>query len=181
MFVSEGIIIAVKSITFENVRNAFWMESTTVGGSLVLLDSTMNSVTDAAIVVYNTAGATQEQDLLITLDNLVCDQAMTVVFDINAGAVLQTSAPGTVRSWIIGKEYNNNNPNGIWINGGTLDSLHPTTGSLFGGPNGGYFENSKPQYTTLASNYWYGLNDFTNTPVPGKSSSPSLLANTLTL
>lgn len=147
------------------------MESTVVGGSLILLDSTMNSVTDAAIVVDNTAGATQQRDLLITLDNLVCDQATIVVYDINAGAVLQTSAAGTVRSWIVGKEYDNAHPNGIWINGGTLDSLHPNTGSLFGGPNGGYFESSKPQYTTLASGYWYGLNEFTGDPVPGKTSS----------
>jgi hypothetical protein len=139
----------------------------------------MNNVTDAAIVIDNTAGATQEEQILITLDNLVCDQAMTVVFDLNAGTYLATSAAGTVRSWVIGKEYDNNNPNGKWINGATLDSLHPTTGSLMGGPNGGYFENSKPQYTTLASDKWFGLNDFTNSPVPGKSSPPILLTKTL--
>jgi hypothetical protein len=41
--------------------------------------------------------------------------------------------------------------------------------ALIGGPNGGYFENSKPQYTTLSSDKWFALNDFTSSPVVGKS------------
>ena len=60
------------------------MESGTVGGSIHLLDSTMNEVS-GAIVMNNAVGNTQQEQVLITIDNLVVDSATTVVFDLNVG------------------------------------------------------------------------------------------------
>jgi hypothetical protein len=45
----------------------------------------MDGITDAAIVMDNSVGSIQQEQVLITIDNLVVDQAMTVIFDLNAG------------------------------------------------------------------------------------------------
>lgn len=125
------------------------MVSSTVGGSLHLLDSTMNGVTTNGIVMDNAVGSTTQEQVLITIDNLVVDSATLVVFDVNAGTFLSTSVADVIQSWVIGKQYDSYDPDGSWVNGATLQVLHPTTGSLMGGPNGGYFESSKPQYNSL--------------------------------
>ena len=124
------------------------MVSSTVGGSLNLLDSTMNSVTTNGIVMYNTVGSTTQEQVLITIDNLAVDSATIVVYDLNAGTYLSTSGADVIQSWVIGKKYDSYAPDGSWVNGAPLQVLHPTTGSLMGGPNGGYFEYSKPQYSS---------------------------------
>jgi glucan 1,3-beta-glucosidase len=147
-----------------------WMVTATVGGSIHLLDSTMNGIVSNGIVMENSAGSSQQEQVLITIDNLVVDSATIVVFDVNAGTFLETSGAQTIESWAIGKQYDNNNPNGAWVNGGAFDTLHPTTGSLMGGPNGGYFERSKPQYTTLTDSQIFGLNEF-SFAIPGKIST----------
>jgi glucan 1,3-beta-glucosidase len=148
------------------------MESTTVGGSIHLLDSTMNGV-QGGIIIDSSVGNTQQEQPLITIDNLVVDSATTVVFDLNAGTFLATPGAQTVQSWVIGKEYastTNKTANGVWINGGALDALHPTKGNLMGGPNGGFFEKSKPQYSTVTSDKWFSLAMFMFYQ-PGKSST----------
>ncbi|KIM98473.1 glycoside hydrolase family 55 protein [Oidiodendron maius Zn] len=138
-----------KSITWDSVQHAIWMVSSTVGGSLHLLDSTMNSVTTNGIVMDNAVGSTMQEQVLITIDNLAVDSATIVVFDVNAGTFLSTSVADVIQSWVIGKQYDSYDPGGSWVNGATLQVLHPTTGSLMGGPNGGYFESSKPQYNSF--------------------------------
>jgi glucan 1,3-beta-glucosidase len=145
------LIVIVKSITFDSVQHGIWMESTVVGGSIHLLDSTMNGVVQNGIVIDSTVGTTQQEQLLLTIDNLVVDSATLVVYDVNAVTYLATSGAQTVQSWSIGKVYDAKNPAGTWVNGAALDTLHPTTGNLMGGPNGGFFERSKNQYDTFSS------------------------------
>ena len=145
------------------------MESSEVGGSIHLLDSAMTGVLSNGIVMDSSVGSTRQEQVLITIDNLVVDNALIVVYDVNAGTFLSTSGAQTIQSWAIGKQYDNNNPNGVWVNGAALDTLHPTTGPLRGGPNGGYFESSKPQYTNLTDSEIFSLHEF-SFAIPGRNS-----------
>ncbi|KAL2060446.1 hypothetical protein VTL71DRAFT_9477 [Oculimacula yallundae] len=58
----------------------------------------------------------------------------------------------TIESWTQGKVYDAANPSGIYQKGGPLSTLHPKTAELMGGPLGGYFERSKPQYENMTPN-----------------------------
>lgn len=124
------------------------MSGTELGGSILVLDSRMSNV-DVGIWVDSPKADNQEH-FSITIDNLVITGVSIAIYDSTSGALLE-GGTRTVTSWTQGKVYDEANKSGKYQTGGTLSSIRPQTESLMGGPNGGYFERSKPQYKDLSS------------------------------
>ncbi|KAE9376033.1 glycoside hydrolase family 55 protein [Stipitochalara longipes BDJ] len=123
-----------------------------VGGTIYVLDSSFTN-TAAAVVLDAPTGSTQQEQFVVSLDNVVLSSVTYAVFDITTSVVLNGGST-TIASWVIGKVYDDANPNGAWFGGKPLDSPHPSTADLRGGPQGGFFEKQKPSYSSSTHDYW---------------------------
>jgi glucan 1,3-beta-glucosidase len=123
-----------------------------VGGTIYVLDSLFTN-TLSAVVLDAPTGSTQQEQFIISLDNVVLSSVSYAVFDMTTNVVLDGGST-TIASWVIGKVYDDANPSGTWFNGKPLDSPHPDTADLRGGPNGGFFERQKPTYQSSTHDYW---------------------------
>jgi glucan 1,3-beta-glucosidase len=123
-----------------------------VGGTIYVLDSIFEN-TLAAVVINSPTGTTVQEQILITLDNVVLESVTYAVFDLSANIGLNGGTT-TISSWVIGTVYDDANPNGAWFAGKPLDNPHPNTANLGGGPQGGYFERDKPSYASSTHDYW---------------------------
>jgi glucan 1,3-beta-glucosidase len=118
-----------------------------IGGSIYLLDSVIAD-TVAAIFINSPKGTTEQQQWGVTIDNLLVMSVTATVLDYTSLTLLE-GGTRIIESWTLGRYYDETSPDGTFTTGTTLSKNHPTTGSLMGGPNGGYFERSKPQYEDL--------------------------------
>lgn len=101
-------------------------------------------------------GSDAQQHFSINLNNVVLESVGSLIIDKVAG-VIELGGSKTIESWVLGKVYDEKNPNGVYQRGGALSALHPKTPELMGGPYNGYFERSKPQYETLTSNHFISV------------------------
>jgi glucan 1,3-beta-glucosidase len=97
----------------------------------------------------NSGGATSLNTNYLNLDNVVLQGVPTAVTQ--NGASILAGGTMTITSWVYGKVYDANHPNGTLQKGGALSSPHPMTPSLGGGPQHGYFERSRPQYEHVSA------------------------------
>lgn len=123
-----------------------------MGGTIYVLDSIFTN-TFAAVVLNAPDGSTQQEQFVVSLDNVVLSSVTYAVFDVTTNVVLNGGST-TVASWVIGKVYDDANPNGAWFGGKPLDSPHPSTADLRGGPQGGFYERPKPSYSSSTHDYW---------------------------
>ena len=144
-----------KSIQTVGCNWGLYFNGATVGGSIYVLDSSFTN-TPYAIVVNGASGSTTQQQPLITLDNVVLNNVVVAVYDLNSNIILNGPGTGTstISSWTVGTVYDKANPNGAFFAGKPIDTPHPTTASLAGGPFGGYFEKQKPSYSATNNAYW---------------------------
>jgi hypothetical protein len=89
----------------------------------------------------------------VSIDNMVLSSVNYAVYDVTSGNVLNGGST-TIASWVVGKVYDDANPNGAWFGGEPLDAPHPSTPDLRGGPQGGYFERQKPSYSSTSHDFW---------------------------
>ncbi|KAN0112368.1 glycoside hydrolase family 55 protein [Hyaloscypha variabilis] len=142
-----------KSIETVGCNYGIYIASTgVVGGTIYVLDSLFTN-TLSAVVLDAPTGSTQQEQFIISLDNVVLSSVSYAVFDMTTNVVLDGGST-TIASWVIGKVYDDANPSGTWFNGKPLDSPHPDTADLRGGPNGGFFERQKPTYQSSTHDYW---------------------------
>ncbi|KAG4434978.1 hypothetical protein IFR05_009532 [Cadophora sp. M221] len=136
-----------KSLYISGADIGIKMSGDYIGGSVLLLDSSMFS-TNVGISISTPHGSTTTQEQFsVTLDNLYLEKVTTLIVD----KLSSLNVPGgskTITSWVLGKVYDENSPFGKWSGGGPLSSLHPKTESLTDG-TGAYLERSKPQYADI--------------------------------
>jgi glucan 1,3-beta-glucosidase len=149
-----------KSLDISGATYGIKVSGAYLGGSILVLDSKMTNVV-TGIYVDTPKGVNSQQHFSINIDNLVISGVGTAVKDAVAGTTLAGGST-TIVSWTQGRVYDTKNPSGTYQTGGALSSTHPKTASLMGGPQGGYFERSKPQYSDLTTN------DFLNAKVGAK-------------
>ncbi|KAH8645953.1 beta-1,3-glucanase, partial [Tricladium varicosporioides] len=113
-------------------------------GSVFITDSRFTNV-PVAILTSTVIEGTGKGNTLITLDNVVFSSTPIAVQD-NAQKTILAGGTQTISSWTLGNYYNSANPNGTF---GPASIGRPTIPSLLGGPNGGYFEKSRPQYENI--------------------------------
>lgn len=135
-----------KSLDIAGSQYGIKVSGAYIGGSILVLDS---KITNTAIGIYvNTPkGASTQEHMSITLDNLVLEAVGTAVSDPVAGTSL-AGGTKTVVSWVQGRVYDPTHGTGFYKAGDSLSPVRPKIESLMGGPNGGYFERSKEQYVS---------------------------------
>ncbi len=136
-----------KSLTIVDSTFGIRVTGVDVGGSLYILDSLFQNVGSALLVSTPSTG-NQQQQTYITIDNMVLQNTPNAIIDFNSNSFL-AGGTTTIESWTLGRFYDAANPDGAFTTGETLPKIHPKTQSMMGGPNGGYFERSKPQYEGL--------------------------------
>lgn len=142
-----------KSIDCNGNNYCIYVDSTGVtGGTVYVLDSIITN-TYFGIVLNAPKGSTQQEQFLFSIDNMVLSGVQYAVYDITASVTLGDGS-STIASWVFGKVYDDANPNGAWFNGEPLDAPHPDTASLRGGPQGGFYEQQKPSYSSSTHDYW---------------------------
>lgn len=139
-----------KSLSINGASVGIQVANSQPGGSIVVLDSLMMNV-DVGIAV-STPGQGQ-QHFSITVDNLIIQGVGTGIRDTTAGTILKGGSR-TVSSWSQGKVYNHDHASGAHQSGGPLTPARPTNSDLLGGPYGGYFKRSRPQYEDVATIYF---------------------------
>ena len=112
--------------------------------SILLLDSKISATTGIVTQpLTNTNGSAQ-----ITLDNVDFAGSGTAIGDTSGNSIL--SGGPQENSWARGVIFNDDNPNGMVI-AGDISPVRDRPTGLLGGPNGDYFERSKPQYEGTAA------------------------------
>lgn len=116
-------------------------------GSVLVTDSKFSNVPVAIKTASYVAGS-GKGNTIITLDN--------VDFTSNVGVAVQDGNGATklaggqrVAAWTEGKVFTPGNPGGQYVSGNTPQ--RPSVPSLMGGPMGGFFERSKPQYENVGA------------------------------
>ncbi|KIM94816.1 glycoside hydrolase family 55 protein, partial [Oidiodendron maius Zn] len=146
-----------KSLDIVDCTWGIWFESTDVGGSIYVLDSTFTNVL-AAIVMDNTIGSTTQEQVLITIDNMVLSGVTYAIIDSNPSNIILEGGSLTIVSWVLGTVYDPGNPDGSWFTGQPFDSPHLINGSLYSTlattGQAGYFERTKPAYLNTTRDYW---------------------------
>ncbi|ETS81736.1 hypothetical protein PFICI_06738 [Pestalotiopsis fici W106-1] len=137
-----------KSLLISATEYAVKMSGDYRGGSIMFVDSTIIN-TPTGIYVTTPKGGTASEQFSITLDNIEYSSVGTMVNHETAGVSL-AGGSGSIESWILGKVYDQNTPNGKYQSGGSLSALHPQTEELRGST--GFFEREKPQYADLDAN-----------------------------
>ncbi|KAE9375601.1 glycoside hydrolase family 55 protein [Stipitochalara longipes BDJ] len=139
-----------KSLNIFGSEYAITISGDTVGGSVYLLDSLIET-TQTGIAMANTSHGAVTTGFL-NLDNVVLQGVPTAVTQNNVSVL----AGGTtkIKSWVYGKVYDGAHPNGTLSTGGALQNSHPMTPSLSGGPNQGYFERNRPQYEFVHADHF---------------------------
>ena len=145
-----------KSLSITGADIGIRMINNHAGGSIVVMDSDMTSV-KTGISIESPRGTNGLMHLSVHIVNLVLKSVGTAVKDTKTGVTL-AGGSYTVDLWTQGKVYDTNYPGGIYVTGGAPKPLPPKSGPLFGGPNNGIFERSKPQYQTLSANDFMNAN-----------------------
>jgi Pectate lyase superfamily protein len=101
----------------------------------------------------------------VNLDNVVLTGVPTAVTQ-NGKSIL-IGGSRTINSWIYGRVYDVDHPNGLFTSGGILKNPHPMTPSLGGGPNQGYFERSRPQYEFVTADHFINARKYATGGLPG--------------
>ena len=83
----------------------------------------------------------------VTLDNVNFGRSGVAIADTSDTTIL--AGGSTLVSWASGVIFNNANPNGLQLQGGAISPVCSRPTGVLGGPNGGFFERSKPQYQTI--------------------------------
>ena len=102
----------------------------------------------------NPVGSTVNEQVLVTIDNIVLSGTPYAVIVSDPTNIILAGGTTTIASWVLGPVYNPANPAGDWFGGRPLDTRHPTTAMLAGGPDQGYFERSKPNYGSSTADDW---------------------------
>lgn len=110
-------------------------------GSVIILDSIIQD-TDTAVLIPTPSSKDSKQQSLV-LDNLKLIKVATTVKTDNA--TILDGGTKTITSWGIGRKYANTAGTGTYI-AGDITPKRIIDKSLLGGPNGGIFERSRPQY-----------------------------------
>jgi len=105
-----------------------------------------------------TLNSTTQEQVLITIDNMVLSNVNYAVIDSNPSNVILDGGSLTIASWVLGTVYDPENPDGSWFSGKPLDSPHPITASLYSTlattGQAGYFERTKPAYLDTTRDNW---------------------------
>jgi glucan 1,3-beta-glucosidase len=133
-----------KGLLMSSTENGIRMSGDYRGGSIIVMDSILLGMT-TGISVSTPVGNTPSEKFTITLDNVEVFQVGTTVNHQTAGVQLE-GGTRVIRSWVVGKVYDEKNPLGTYQSG-PLSALHPTEGSLMTG--GAYYTREKPQYENL--------------------------------
>jgi glucan 1,3-beta-glucosidase len=113
-------------------------------GSVLLTDSKFSNV-PVAIKTSPYREGSGNGNTIITLDNVDFSQNVRVaVQDANGGTRLAGNQK--VQAWVEGKIFDQATPNGQFQSGSPAALMRSPVPMLMGGPNGGFFERSKPQY-----------------------------------
>jgi hypothetical protein len=113
-------------------------------GSIFVTDSTFSNV-PVAIITTDIIQGPGTNNTLITLDNVALQNVPIAVQDASKRTIL-TGGTTTIKSWTLGNIYDANNPTGTF---GPYSFDRPNITPLLSGPNGGYFERSRPQYENV--------------------------------
>ncbi|KAH8892812.1 pectin lyase-like protein, partial [Thozetella sp. PMI_491] len=139
-----------KGLNVLDATFGIWFQSSNVGGSMYVLDSSFENVVTAFFITTPTAGVHQE--VLLNIDNFAMKNVATGVLTSNFTVAL-AGGTRTVAGWTYGQIYDAKTPNGRWVTG-EESALHPVTPSLTTS-SGSYFTFSKPQYSgTDANTQW---------------------------
>lgn len=140
-----------KSLSINGADVGIQVANSQLGGSIAVLDSRMSNV--GVGISVSSPGQGQEH-FSISVDNLVMQDVSTAIRDTTVGTLLEGGSR-TVASWTQGKVYDPGHSSGTYQAGGALSPSRPPIDGLLGGPHGGYFERSKPQYEDVgAGNMW---------------------------
>jgi glucan 1,3-beta-glucosidase len=128
-------------------------------GSVFFADSHINR-TKVGIKIIPRSPGNIKGNTLITLDNVGLQIPPIAVQDTNGASIL----PGNnkYKTWTLGNVYYPDAPNGTFPSpSGSFDFMsRPPLEVLEGGPNGGFFERSKPQYETAPVSGFMDVKDF---------------------
>ncbi|KAH8647988.1 pectate lyase superfamily protein-domain-containing protein, partial [Xylariales sp. PMI_506] len=115
--------------------------------SYMLLDSVIGA--SIGILTYPNANINSTGLTQITLDNVDFSGSSIGIMDSSGNIILAGGAK--YESWALGAVFTDEYPSGFTTGGMNLIPKRNIPGSLLGGPNGGYFERSKPQYQAIAA------------------------------
>lgn len=88
----------------------------------------------------------------LTLDNVDFSRTGIAIKDTNNNTILNGGQKMT--SWALGDIFTTTSPSGQAVSGASLSPTRDPPDGLLGGPQGGFFERSKPQYeNVLASSF----------------------------
>jgi hypothetical protein len=140
-----------KNLIIGSTEYGIKMHNEYKGGSILLLDSAIIG-TPTGISIDSPVGGTPSEKFTVTLDNVQLLDVGTALTHKTAGVTLEGGSR-TIRSWVMGKVYDEKDPRGRH-QAGVPSAMHPTTGSLMS--SSGYFSKGKPQYAN------YDALDFIN-------------------
>lgn len=135
-----------KGLLMSTTENGIRMSGDFRGGSIIVMDSFLLGMSKG-ISVSTPVGNTPSEKFTITLDNVEVFGVGKAVDHETDGAQLEGGSR-VIRSWVVGKVYDEKNPSGTYQSG-PLSALHPTEGSLMKG--GAYYRRQKPQYENLVA------------------------------
>ncbi|KAI8303634.1 exo-1,3-beta-D-glucanase [Colletotrichum sp. SAR11_59] len=135
-----------KGLLMSTAENGIRMSGDFRGGSIIVMDSFLLGMSKG-ISVSTPVGNTPSEKFTITLDNVEVFGVGKAVDHETDGAQLEGGSR-VIRSWVVGKVYDEKNPSGTYQSG-PLSALHPTEGSLMKG--GAYYRRQKPQYENLVA------------------------------
>lgn len=127
------------------------MQST---GSLTILDSTFKNVEKMLIVGADIKGYQPN----VVIDNVKIDNACKVAVSDSRGKQILPGGAQTIEFWAVGRRYNDDEPKGSLMMGYMQPPRKDK--SLLYGKDFQYFENDKPQYSSLDASNFLNILDY---------------------
>ncbi|KAH8589167.1 family 55 glycoside hydrolase [Bisporella sp. PMI_857] len=115
-------------------------------GSVMLLDSKISN-TPVGILISTPVSTPGMKTTTVNIDNLHLANVPIAVKNEDTGETVLAGGSIVVDSWGLGRVYKTDGAaQGVWQNGGPIESKPTKPAELLGSANGGFYERSKPQY-----------------------------------
>lgn len=140
-----------------NCDYGIYFDDANIGGSIYVLDSIFRNVRQAAIWVRSPDSGSALEQIAVNVENIAVVNTPTAVQHQPSGVTL-AGGSRTIRSWSYGKWYSGRSGAGQMLAGvESASARKQAIPVLNGGPQGGYFEKSKPQYPSLQYGQWVSV------------------------
>ncbi|GAO14610.1 hypothetical protein UVI_02009380 [Ustilaginoidea virens] len=143
-----------KNIYMVNTDVGFYMTGDYKGGSMMVLDSHFE-VVNLGISINTNKGATDAEQFSITLENIIMNSVRTMVIHGSSNSLLKGGS-STIESWISGRVYDDDNPEGAFVNDrkSRMAEREPSLVRTNIVATDGYYIRSKPQYETKSPDFF---------------------------